>query len=549
MSAAPNDALLHNNLGNLRLRLGDAKGAEAAYRNAVAHRPDYADAHYNLGIVLKAAGRSAEAADAFRQALQHRPQYPEAMVQLGTLLSESGSKEQSLALYDSALAINRAYFDAHYYRGIALTALERMDDAIASLRSALSVNPNSAEAHYALGNCYERSQRESEALEEFDKAVELAPALVEAHSRLNALAWQMGRSDLTHQSYARARARIGDTPDLLLAEADQRLRQNELEHSERLLRRAREIAPQRNDISNVLARALVMQHKFDEGIALLEDAARLEPKIVHHHRGLANALLQAGRAKEAIAIVEQGLALAPHDQLLLAFELLAFRETGDSRLARLGDQEKLVGVYELAPPPGYADIATFNRALAEELAALHTRNVEPLDQTLRNGTQTPGHLFERPGRAVEAIRERIREAVGDYVGRLPNDPGHPLFGRKREAFDFSGSWSCRLRSSGYHSNHVHPQGWISSAYYVALPEEIEDAQARQGWLKFGESNLALGERDRPERVEKPAVGKLVLFPSYFWHGTVPFASDDVRLTIAFDVVPGSAKNMPRSSGY
>ncbi|MBV9693447.1 MAG: hypothetical protein JO261_07090, partial [Alphaproteobacteria bacterium] len=77
----------------------------------------------------------------------------------------------------------------------------------------------------------------------------------------------------------------------------------------------------------------------------------------------------------------------------------------------------------------------------------------------------------------------------------------------------------------------------------------EDAQARQGWLKFGESNLALGERDRPERVEKPAVGKLVLFPSYFWHGTVPFASDDVRLTIAFDVVPGSAKNMPRSSGY
>jgi hypothetical protein len=30
---------------------------------------------------------------------------------------------------------------------------------------------------------------------------------------------------------------------------------------------------------------------------------------------------------------------------------------------------------------------------------------------------------------------------------------------------------------------------------------------------------------------------LVLFPSYFWHGTVPFASDQRRLTLAFDVVP------------
>ena len=30
---------------------------------------------------------------------------------------------------------------------------------------------------------------------------------------------------------------------------------------------------------------------------------------------------------------------------------------------------------------------------------------------------------------------------------------------------------------------------------------------------------------------------LVLFPSYFWHGTVPFVSDQPRLTVAFDAVP------------
>jgi hypothetical protein len=29
----------------------------------------------------------------------------------------------------------------------------------------------------------------------------------------------------------------------------------------------------------------------------------------------------------------------------------------------------------------------------------------------------------------------------------------------------------------------------------------------------------------------------VLFPSYFWHGTMPFESKDYRLTVAFDAAP------------
>jgi hypothetical protein len=32
-------------------------------------------------------------------------------------------------------------------------------------------------------------------------------------------------------------------------------------------------------------------------------------------------------------------------------------------------------------------------------------------------------------------------------------------------------------------------------------------------------------------------GRLVLFPSYMWHGTVPFLSPTARTTIAFDAIP------------
>jgi hypothetical protein len=40
------------------------------------------------------------------------------------------------------------------------------------------------------------------------------------------------------------------------------------------------------------------------------------------------------------------------------------------------------------------------------------------------------------------------------------------------------------------------------------------------------------------RTVRPEPGLLILFPSYFYHGTVPFEDHRHRTTIAFDVVPG-----------
>lgn len=40
-----------------------------------------------------------------------------------------------------------------------------------------------------------------------------------------------------------------------------------------------------------------------------------------------------------------------------------------------------------------------------------------------------------------------------------------------------------------------------------------------------------------EHFVRPEPGLLVLFPSYLWHGTEPFTSDQARLTIAFDALP------------
>ena len=99
---------------------------------------------------------------------------------------------------------------------------------------------------------------------------------------------------------------------------------------------------------------------------------------------------------------------------------------------------------------------------------------------------------------------------------------------------FAGSWSVRLKSAGYHDSHIHPQGWISSALYLALPHHTADESPEAGYLKLGEPPTELGVELNATRLIEPAVGRLVLFPSWLWHGTLPFDEGE-RLTVAFDV--------------
>ena len=65
---------------------------------------------------------------------------------------------------------------------------------------------------------------------------------------------------------------------------------------------------------------------------------------------------------------------------------------------------------------------------------------------------------------------------------------------------------------------------------------LRHAGSRAGWIRFGEPGMRI-PGCHAEHFVRPEPGMLVLFPSYMWHGTVPFSSGGTRLTAAFDVVP------------
>ena len=144
---------------------------------------------------------------------------------------------------------------------------------------------------------------------------------------------------------------------------------------------------------------------------------------------------------------------------------------------------------------------------------------------MRGGTQTYGRLFRRREPVIRALREAIRETVEAFVAALSDEADHPFLGCKTGTIRFSGSWSVRLRDQGFHS----------SAYYVALPATVADPATRDGRLHFGVPPVPVPEEVAPVKEIQPRVGTLALFPSYCWHGTVPFAAGSPRMTVAFDV--------------
>jgi hypothetical protein len=159
--------------------------------------------------------------------------------------------------------------------------------------------------------------------------------------------------------------------------------------------------------------------------------------------------------------------------------------------------------------------------------------------SVRHGTQVEIDPATETDPLLRQFLAMIAGAVGEFVQSMPADATHPLFGRRSDRFRLSGCWSVRLTgSSGSHVSHMHPRGWISSAYYVTVPPEISGDPQRAGWLSFGRPPYPVGGLDATGWVE-PRPGRLALFPSYQWHGVDRFPGEGERMTIAFDVLPRS----------
>ncbi|HEX2138498.1 MAG TPA: tetratricopeptide repeat protein [Woeseiaceae bacterium] len=541
----PEQAEVANNLGNALSRSGLIEEAIERYTSAVRLQPRYADAWRNLGLSQLEAKRYIDAAASFRRCLELRPDDAAAWLSLGNVHKRQERFAEAIECYEKALGVRPDYAQAHHNIGVCLRMQNEPARALEHYDAARRLGLDRAELHHNRGNAYSDLRQIDEAIDAWKAAVARNPADVSSHRNLNSLLWQQERLDEYLQSYRAALASHPTAAELHLAYAVALNQQENYEAAEQALLAALGRNRDSSELVSQLAYTLENQGRLDDAIKLHAAAVNMPGSIPNHRVSFARALLASGRPDEALEQAKLGAAQMPHNQRALAYLGLCWRLLGDERDAILNDYENLVRVFEVPVPPGYSSAAEFNERLNDVLGTLHVTRRHPPEQTLRGGTQTGGYLLARREPEITALAAGFRECIADYIRRLPPNPQHPLLSRRSDHFDFSGSWSVRLRRSGYHTMHMHPMGWISSAYYVQVPPEIEESDAAGGGLKFGEPDIDIGDQGRARRQIQPAVGRLVLFPSYMWHGTIPFDSDLPRTTVAFDVVP--LQGPPRAS--
>ena len=427
----------------------------------------------------------------------------------------------AMAAFDRASGL--APGDASIAHGLARVTYEAGRDAVALYQSANRLAPHDgdvllgrAAARLAIGDG-------ETATGELAAIVARAPAWIAGHEQLARLRWMLGeRSDFTG-SYGAAVTAAPRNPALWQSWLATLMHARAFDAAQRVIDDARTALGEQPFLA--ATQAMLWSDTGDPRADTAYD--RLDSRDIPHVRHL----VRTARIADAATLVEAGLK-GPDANAFTPYAAIVWRLIDARRHAWLEEREGLVSVIDLAETLPPLD------RLAATLRGLHRARDQHLDQSVRGGTQTDGILLANVDPDIQLARRAIVAAVEGHIARLPPaDPRHPTLAMRRDRVPrFAGSWSVRLSGGGRHANHVHPQGWISSALYMSLPEsQGTDA----GWLTLGQPDDNLGLNLSPVRTIEPKAGRLVLFPSTMWHGTVPFATGE-RLTIAFDIAPPPA---------
>jgi tetratricopeptide (TPR) repeat protein len=531
----PGDATLADAAGDLAMKAGDPVAAQAHFAAACEAAPMVAEYAVNHAIALQQLGRHAEAVALLARhetACGRDARY--ASVQA---LSERalGHPAEAARWYDAALAIEPRR--ARALHGRARIALERGEaDAAARFDQALSVSPGDVDLWLGKAQALEVAGDVAGARGIAEQIAQQAPNFLAGLTFIAGLRLAAGEADFT-APFRDAAARAPRDPAIAATHIETLAGLDYAAEAAEVAAEARRRFPSLPHFALLEAIHAGSAGDYARAESIFAELSDDSPlRFLHEARHRLR-----GRDPEAAErLLQRALAADPWDISAWALRGMAWRLAGDARAEWLHDQQGLVQLRPLVGREGLVAEAI------TELRRLHAASAIPLGQSLRGGTQTRGILFHRTEPVLAELHQAIRATLETYRDQLPpRDDTHPLLRHRDTPWRLMGSWSVRLTggdsgAGDYHTAHIHPQGIVSSALYLVVPEEAEDEQLRRGWLEVGRPPPDLGLDLEPLKVVCPREAHLALFPSTLYHGTTPFGArrraDAERMTVAFDVV-------------
>ena len=485
-------------------------------------------------MALHRAGQSADADLQYSAVLRAQPRHPQALRLQGILARDLGDLDRSLKLLRKAADAAPIDPEPAAELGLSYLTAGYLQLADAAFRQALTRQPDCRKALANLGALLQHRGHVQQAIECHRRVLVLEPDDLEVRCNLATTLVEAGRGDEALAECDVALARAPGRPELLATKGAVLVGLGQYAAAVPLLEGALEVGPDDMALIN-LGLAHQQLGQADEAIAALEAAVRVNPDNARATADLIALFSADGRSDAALRLSADFLQRHPGERLVLASRAVAFRDDGQADAARdLIDLKRLVRIRDFPIPRGFGAGEDFNAQLAGLLRSDPSLLPSPLSKATRGGAQT-GELDPDSSPVLRAFRDTLNAQLRHFVTELQRDgfAEHPVMAWAADSWTLR-IWGTVLSPGGHQLPHLHPLAWLSGVYYVAVPPGLGD----DGALEFGEPPPRVKPRIPPERRRISATpGRLVLFPSWFWHRTLPFGQAGERISMAFDVLP------------
>lgn len=530
------DAQFQALAGQIYLSTGLTGESERAFRAALTVDRRLASAAIGLSELLIGLGRPQEALQVTAPLLSGRAPDAAVLAAHGNAQHASGHTLASLDTFGRAVTAAPTSGVAEHNLAARLGDLSYFPEAEAAASRAFAKGLDAPETWLVYGRALQGQNRFAEAKAAYERALGGQRPCAEAHLDLAQLIW-MQTGDLLAASAALDAALTREPARIDLALYRAKLHSFAGDRLGAYEALADCIARQGSPVLILeveAGNAALLLGELDTALGHAVNAAKFAPSDVNQLQLTTDVHLAAGQLDQAETALSHLTRLSPDDQSVVARQAVIWRLRGDPRYKALYDYDRNVRTFTLETPSGWSSLTAYLSDLRTVLNDMHDLVTHPLGQSVRGGSQTMQNLSRAPSPVLRAFFAAIDEPICRYIADL--GPGKDSLRRRNQGgYALGGNWSVSLRSSGFHTDHVHPKGWISSAFYVSTPDAVE-AGGHEGWLKFGQPGIATQPPLEAEHWIKPEPGTLVLFPSHMWHGTEPFTSQERRLSIAFDLL-------------
>ena len=509
----------------------DLQNAEAHIKTALSFSPDDAESLNTYGNILKLTGRFPAAIEAYKQSLEQAPNYLSAAQNLGQLYLMTKDPMEAANVFSVALSHHQGH--PVMMQGL-LYALKDSQQTDAAL-NLLSQMPQGPEIGLTAGQLFAQNGQTLQAKAAFAQGLAHPQTATLASRNLIQLVRMKEGDEAAKQAISEL---VGKNPEagfLYITGSDLLRDMGDGQAALDLLGQCESKFGPQPDIDLMRADIAIGEGDGQKAFQLSEAGLKQRPGDLGLMSSYARGALMTGAFDNALQTTRHAQMRFPFNQFWIAIEATALRGLGQDQ-GRLNNYETFVRSFEIEAPPEYNSQSEFLADLKTSLEGLHNNKFSPFDQSLRGGTQTSADLRFAAERPIQEFFQALRAPIFEYMAHIGVESGHPLTRRNTGKYRVTGAWSVRLEGQGFHVNHVHPEGWISSSFYVEVPEGTENHPEKKGWIKFGEPPFEVPNQSY-EHIIAPKPGRLVLFPSYMWHGTIPTEEKSVRMALPFDAVP------------